>query len=89
MSAITEWVREFVDGRISYETLRNRLSQFDLADPWRDHPDLPVDTDARNAYCDSHVPNTEGTLLELRDTVTGEGLPWEVYRRLRLDLAIQ
>lgn len=89
MSEITEWVRDYVAGDSTYETLLHRLTQFEFADPWRNHPEVPIDPEARNAYFDDHVPDIEGTLLELRDSVTREGLPWEVYRRLRADLAPQ
>ena len=88
MSEITDWVREYVAQRIDYETLRDRLGDFAFADPWRNHPDLPIDTAARNAYLDTHVPDADGTWLELRAAVTDAGLPWDVYRRLRADLAL-
>ena len=88
MSAISESVRAYVDGRIDYDELRDRLAAFAFADPWRHHPDLPTDVEARNDYCDTHVPDTDGTLLELREAVVHEGLPWDVYRRLRADLAL-
>ena len=88
MSEITAWVRDYVAQRIDYEALRDRLIGFDFADPWRNHPEMPTDPDARNEYLDTHVPDADGTWLELRDTVVREGLPWDAYRRLRADLAL-
>lgn len=87
MSEITAWVRDYVRGDMTYDELRARLADVEFLDPWRSHPEMPTNVDERNAFIDSHVPEHDGTVLELRDAVTREGLPWEVYRRLLSDLA--
>lgn len=87
MSRISEWVREYLAGDISYEQMLDRLAGFPLADPWARHLATTSTVAERNAVVDSSTPDIEGTLLELRDATVHLGLPWDVYRRLRSDLA--
>lgn len=88
MSQISDWVREYVAGRLPYEQLRDRLADFPFTDPWSGHVDDSMTVQERNEVIDTEQPNTDGTLLELRDATVHLGLPWEVYRRLRSDLAL-
>lgn len=87
MSQISEWVREYLAGGISYEQMLDRLAGFPLADPWARHLTSTSTVAQRNAVVDSSTPDIDGTLLELREATVHLGLPWDVYRRLRSDLA--
>lgn len=86
MSQISDWVSDYVAGRLSYEQLRDRLAAFPIADPWARHADASMSVLERNEIIDTEQPDTDGTLLELRDATVHLGLPWEVYRRLRSEL---
>lgn len=88
MSQISDWVREYVAGRLPYEQLRDRLAGFAFADPWSRLVDASTTVLERNEIIDTEQPDTDGTLLELREATVHLGLPWDVYRRLRSDLAL-
>lgn len=87
MSEITSWVRQYLAHDLGFDDLVDRLRDYPFADPWRNHPDMPTDTVGRNEYLDAHVPDVEGTLLELRECTVREGLPWEAYQRILGELA--